>query len=477
MTTTPDRWFISRIRFIPAIWPIDTYFSWDVAGFMNVESMGIGLHVFDKGQCTAIWEADRLKELSQKMIERLAPQMDRLDDIRKKGLETGVSIVSLCKAFGDKAETASLDEYLAFFEEFTARYQEFMKDNMLYWFFASQILETKIRSALKEHSQEIQNEILGVMSKTESSYSNLEEKEFHKLVLFAKDNGIDSGTTEAMIKDFSKKYFWFPYEYVGPNIWDEKAVRERVAAHLSDAEKAHEEIAVENVQKALISRYKISKDLLEDFTLMRAMTLMQDDRKMINAQVCYYVNGVILKALADKLGVTLEEARYIDRPILRKLMEGDKDSLKLLKDRTVFYVSEYQDGKIIAHDGEDAKKRLLELGISLFADHSAVTEIKGSVANRGKVTGQVRVLRISQVTDLKDGSVIVTGMTTPDFVPLMKKAIAIVTDEGGITSHAAIVSRELNIPCIIGTKIATKVLKDGMMVEVDAEKGIVKILK
>jgi pyruvate,water dikinase len=67
-------------------------------------------------------------------------------------------------------------------------------------------------------------------------------------------------------------------------------------------------------------------------------------------------------------------------------------------------------------------------------------------------------------------------MTTPEYVPIMKMASAIVTDEGGISCHAAIVSRELKIPCVIGTKNATKVLKTGDEIEVDAEKGIVKIL-
>ncbi len=68
-------------------------------------------------------------------------------------------------------------------------------------------------------------------------------------------------------------------------------------------------------------------------------------------------------------------------------------------------------------------------------------------------------------------------MTDPDFLPAMKKASAIITDEGGITCHAAIVSRELKIPCIIGTRIATKVLKDGDLVEVDANKGIEMVTK
>jgi len=68
-------------------------------------------------------------------------------------------------------------------------------------------------------------------------------------------------------------------------------------------------------------------------------------------------------------------------------------------------------------------------------------------------------------------------MTDPRYVFAMKKAGAIVTDEGGITCHAAIVARELKKPCIIGTKIATKVLKGGDLVEVDAERGIVRILE
>jgi pyruvate,water dikinase len=68
-------------------------------------------------------------------------------------------------------------------------------------------------------------------------------------------------------------------------------------------------------------------------------------------------------------------------------------------------------------------------------------------------------------------------MTTPDYVSAMKLASAFVTDEGGIMCHAAIIARELKKPCIIGTKIATKVLKDGDLVEVDADRGVVTIIK
>ena len=75
------------------------------------------------------------------------------------------------------------------------------------------------------------------------------------------------------------------------------------------------------------------------------------------------------------------------------------------------------------------------------------------------------------------GDIMVTTMTQPTMVSLARKSLAIVTNEGGITSHAAILAREYNIPCIIGTKIATKVLHDGDLVEVDADNGVVRILE
>ena len=82
-----------------------------------------------------------------------------------------------------------------------------------------------------------------------------------------------------------------------------------------------------------------------------------------------------------------------------------------------------------------------------------------------------------KIREMNKGDVLVSGSTGPEMIRACHKAGAIITEEGGICSHAAIVSRELKIPCIIGTKIATKLLKDGDEVEVDANKGVVKILK
>ncbi len=86
-------------------------------------------------------------------------------------------------------------------------------------------------------------------------------------------------------------------------------------------------------------------------------------------------------------------------------------------------------------------------------------------------------MKKEDLRNFKKDEVFVSYMTMPNFESAYSQACAIVTDEGGITSHAAIISRELKIPCIIGTKNATKILKDGDLVEVDAENGVVQILE
>ena len=108
-------------------------------------------------------------------------------------------------------------------------------------------------------------------------------------------------------------------------------------------------------------------------------------------------------------------------------------------------------------------------------DNSGISKLLGQIASKGLATGQVKLIFSRNDLDkLKSGDILVSSMTTPEMIPAMKRAAAFVTDEGGITCHAAIISREMKKPCIIGTKIATKVFKDGDLLEVDANKGIVK---
>jgi pyruvate, water dikinase len=113
-----------------------------------------------------------------------------------------------------------------------------------------------------------------------------------------------------------------------------------------------------------------------------------------------------------------------------------------------------------------------------FEGESTISEaevlLRGLGSSPGFGIGKVSILASARdIPKMAEGAILVTDMTTPDFVPAMKKAAAIVTNTGGMTSHAAIVSRELGIPCIVGTQRATDVLKEGMIVTVDGTHGAV----
>jgi len=107
-----------------------------------------------------------------------------------------------------------------------------------------------------------------------------------------------------------------------------------------------------------------------------------------------------------------------------------------------------------------------------FPEIEAEAILTGIAASPGIAIGTVKIIpEASQLDKVKKGDILVAEMTTPDFVPAMKRAVAIVTDRGGRTAHAAIVSRELGIPCVVGTEVATKILSDSQEVTVDGSQG------
>ena len=121
-----------------------------------------------------------------------------------------------------------------------------------------------------------------------------------------------------------------------------------------------------------------------------------------------------------------------------------------------------------------AEQKKEERGGGKVAETADKILTRGLASSPGIGKGKVCVLAgPKEIGKIQKGDILVTEMTTPDFVPAMKKAVAIVTNSGGMTCHAAIVSREMGIPCIVGTKNATQVLKDGIFITVDATRGIV----
>ena len=124
-------------------------------------------------------------------------------------------------------------------------------------------------------------------------------------------------------------------------------------------------------------------------------------------------------------------------------------------------------------------KEIKKLEKEYYVDTDSVEEIHGRMASLGGIIkGRAKVCLDKEVIDkVKSGDILVAQFTTPDFVPAMERVVAVVADQGGLSSHATIVSRELGVPCVIATKNATRIIKDNDLLEVNAQTGIVKILE
>ncbi len=278
------------------------------------------------------------------------------------------------------------------------------------------------------------------------------------------------------IEQYRKKYIWLPtflfnvkeltIEQILDNI--KESLEKNPGQELKNIQKQKAENRKLYIQA--IKRLSIKGRLSKYIWLLREWVYYRQERMAEWAEI-----NLRAKALFDEIArrwnMDYQDLSYLstDEIISGKFRRQD------IKIRQAGYAFELINGHPKYYTGQQlkayVKKELAEL------EEKEVNQLKGQAVYPGKVTGRVRVCTIYIFRTLKKGEVLVAGTTTPEAVPYLKKAAAIVTDEGGVLSHAAIVSRELRIPCIIGTKIATRVLKDGMMVEVDANKGVVKILK
>lgn len=180
-------------------------------------------------------------------------------------------------------------------------------------------------------------------------------------------------------------------------------------------------------------------------------------------------NRPVPKSRVEKRKLTTEQVEYL-AGLSKKLQAHyffPQDSEWAIENGKIFLV---QTRPITTIKATEAKEK--------EETHAAAHPISGKLvltgepASPGVATGIVNILKSArEIGRIKSGDILVTDMTTPDFVPAMKRAVAIITNKGGQTSHAAIVSRELGVPCIVGTKTATRTLKSGSVVSVDGAAG------
>lgn len=264
--------------------------------------------------------------------------------------------------------------------------------------------------------------------------------------------------------EYAKKYWFSHGHWNGGQVLDEKTLekdlREKIKVpdfnHIKEVHKKHDNLLDANI-----------RTLIE---IIRILSLWREERKAVVQKIMLgYAN---ISNIAAK---QLEIPQGLVRFAVLKEVKNLKNKPEILRERfkASAYLAEKGEWALRILQGKEAMPYMKE-----FLSHDPGGVLKGIVASNGKAQGKARiVLKEEDFSKFKKGEILITTMTRPEFFSIMRKAAAIVTDEGGLTCHAAIASRELGIPCVIGAKSATSVFKTGDIVEVDADAGFVKIFK
>ncbi len=321
--------------------------------------------------------------------------------------------------------------------------------------------ETMLIEIIKRQKPQNFNEIFETLTAPERlSFYNVEERD---LLI-------------SNVEEHAKKYFWIQNSYNEVKFVTIPEFKERLKELSKDKVKKIDNFASETLLKKekIKEKFSLPQETMDIASRLSFSIWWQDLRKKYIFMGLHVINH-FAKEIAARNKLTLEEIEMYNPEELLKLAEnGVKIDLIERKKGYLAYYHE-EDNSISYKYGNDANK-IISKYTTLTVDAN-VDKIIGMVASKGKATGRVRILSGARHFDsMQKGEILVTSMTSPEFVVAMRKAAAIVTDFGGITCHAAIVSRELGVPCIVGTEIAPRVLKNGDLVEVDAEKGIVKKL-
>lgn len=499
------KWIILHER--GAMIPILTAGSlFDVFSWALRESVGKGYHwlimAYKNGKTYALFPKREFEDVGLFALEKLKRNPGIIKNHRKKFLEKANKFVEQMKKrsknySGNISDKYVIDEYNFYFNNYF--------DSCLWGepfpFAVNHELSKHLKDLLKNKIPErnFLDAFTILVSPIGPSFINREEIELIRIAKSIAQNKVYAALfknnasliikelknypkLDGAIKRHQKLYFWVAYDYLG-NVWDLKyfIIRIKKMLELEAENKLTNklEIYYKNLRKEqkkifgnLIKGKIISKKDKRMFIAAQESALLMDLKKEKLSQAHYYINK-LLEAAANKRKSRLNEIAFLVWDELKDYLDGNFDIREIKKRCRASAYLFYENGRNV-FTGEDAHLILKHVR----SKSHRIFEISGIAASPGNYRGLARVVMSSkECNKLKKREILVTGMTTPEYVVAMKKAAAIITNEGGVTSHAAIVSRELGIPCIVGTKTATRNIKTGDLLEIHGASGVIKILR
>ncbi len=454
-------------------------------------TLNLSKGAFFEGKCRWIlgykrdWDA-----LTDAILQKVKKDRKFLSDVNKRSRRSGRALLRFSqKLLRQPKKEYTVTELIKDHRTWIHLYQEYSLWNSLIWLSLTDKLTEYVGYVLLNKYGLNANQIQIITTPNIPSYAFVEELELTKIgkKVDFKLNKLKNQSMHVRqdLARHAAKWCWMPYEYIGPKVWTQQDFLDRILKFAKKRQEANrlirEKLAylrrLKTRQNFLVKKYKISREDLRFVNNLRQIATMQDEKKYNCSIAQYALQEAIFKRIADKLHLSNHQfcMKFTEEELSRALKRGDANSItKLLPERLKAISAIATPRQLVIVSGNKAIRFYDKFNPKL----SGAEFLKGQIASRGTVRGLAKILNGPyEIAKVKRGNILMAPMTTPDYVPAMRRAAAIVTNEGGMTSHAAIVSRELGIPCIVGTKIATSIFKNGDLVEVDANKGVVRKLK
>ncbi len=477
-----NKWEQFRRRTTPVLFPIAYYFRpfTITTGRFPPISVIAQFSYKDLDRQT-IMEKRSFDRLQQWLVKRLLRRPQIMAEQVTQGRRFAERWLQWCRKSltPENLRKVSHQDLSYLYRRYQQDYEQYSMINIFYWVFAGDRLIEGLDKAIAPIVPQMDKRQQIVQQLTTPDIPSFIQKE--ELTFFRLAKGAPTmapASFNKVLSNHSLKFGWIPWDYVGPTYWSAAALRRRMAELLRNS---NFKVQINNIKRHLrqirMSRIATERELKlpNKIKALAAATrwqaVLQDDKKAITTESHYYLHFLHQEA-GRRLRVPWRHLYFASFEEIISAFGGK---------RLPNSVRRSKHGIFFMHKGElnpvEGKKAVLWLSKITQGVASNIHELHGTPASHGLVTGRVSIVLLPKdMEKVRNGDVLVTQMTTPEYVPAMKRAAGFVTDEGGLTCHAAIVSREMKKPCIIGTKIATQVLKDGDRVEVDAIRGIIKKL-
>lgn len=285
------------------------------------------------------------------------------------------------------------------------------------------------------------------------------------------------------INNYLEKYFWIRSNFYRAKEISEESLLVEIDTEIKGREIKEIESELEKIESTFEKIVKSSENLPglitlsekdeTDLKFARKIIEWMDIRKVGMMKNFYYLSKMV-EDFSELIGVDYDTLVSHSLDEILDFADNEEKFFEIkLSDRSNGVFMEFgKDQSRVDFFGGTAKE-LFETATSFEGSAMIVGQV-ASKGSGGKIVGKVKVVVSPASDDFGSEEILVTSMTRVEFMPLMRQAKAIITDEGGIACHAAIISRELHKPCIIGTKVATSILQNGDLVEIDTDTGTVQ---